>query len=66
MSNKQNNQEKKLWKLSNVFSAWMATFWITLIMWLMSQNEFFTKATGIAIGVVALSMTVEYIMKKRF
>lgn len=64
MSKKQ--KDKKLWTLSNVFSAWMSTLFITLVMFMMSDgNEFFTMATGIALGVVATAITVEFIMKKR-
>lgn len=67
MSKKQVKQEdKKRWTFGNVFSAWMSTIFITLVMFMMSEgNEFLTKATGIALGVVAAAITVEYIMKKR-
>ena len=67
MSKKQVKKDnKKRWTLGNVFSAWMSTIFITLVMFMMSEgNEFFTKATGVALGVVATAITIEYIMKKR-
>lgn len=59
-------EEKKLWTIGNVFSAWMSTIFITFVAFMVSGGDkTVTEITAVVLGIVALSVTVEFIMKKR-
>lgn len=59
-------EKKKLWTFGNVFSAWMSTIFISFVAFMVSGGDkTVTEITAVVLGVVALSVTVEFIMKKR-
>lgn len=59
-------EDKKLWTVGNVFSSWMSTIFITFVAFMVSGgDETVTEITAVVLGIVALSVTVEFIMKKR-
>lgn len=66
ISNSENKDDKKLWTISDVFSSWMSTIFISFVAFMVSGGDkTFTEITAVVLGVVALSITVEFIMKKR-
>lgn len=64
MSKKQDN--KKHWTIGNVFSAWMTTIFGTFVAFMLSQGDKeITIWTGVILAIIATSVTVEFITKKR-
>lgn len=59
-------EEKKLWTIGNVFSAWMTTIFGTFVAFMLSHGDKeITIWTGAILAIVATSITAEFIMKKR-
>lgn len=66
ISNNSAQEGKKLWTFGNVFSAWMSTIFISFVAFMISGGDkTVTEITAVVLGIVALSITVEFIMKKR-
>lgn len=59
-------EDKKLWTVGNVFSSWMSTIFISFVAFMVSGgDETITLVTAAVLAVMAVSITVEFIMKKR-
>lgn len=59
-------EDEKIWTFGNVFSAWMSTIFISFVAFMVSGgDETITLVTAAVLAVMAVSITVEFIMKKK-